>query len=574
MSFIRSSIRTCSRPGLAVRDRSAGTWRAAGLLIAFFGLASLASSGNASAAQDSLFRSPTLPANKTIGDHATHLPHGNPFLLSPHLTAAQTVDLGVQQTASGDPETIEDIQALEQIEGESLKSYESMDPLDSEREPGPQLPGESEEEIPRGIRTPGRFGNNLDSNERNSRREVIVQRYADGKPQIEREVVQDADGNFVNDGFWRVLSNTGERNVIASGRYRMGVMDGVWQRQHTADSSGLFQTKPFSLFKSPFLSSATFSNGKLDGMWTLADAYERKIFEIPYRKGQRSGTATWWYPSLNKMREVTFIDGVIDGKLLEWDEQNKLTREEEFVSGQKVIRNVTFYRPKQKESENFYLDPKLTTDGEDNWWEAKPAPLVTNGTRLQHGPAVAWYDNGLPKMKGQYVSGKRVGRFTWWHNNGNKQLEGVYEADDKVGAWTWWHENGMKSIEGNYEANVAVGVWRWWEPDGQLASEENLSRHELPSPDSNSRSDSDNNESSTIELPGDEAGTNNSTDSTIANPQTGNATSAADQAPALDLQGLEGIDPLTDEGAKKEEAVKPTSNDPSLLPENFFNDLP
>ena len=187
-----------------------------------------------------------------------------------------------------------------------------------------------------------RFGNRRTADGR----EIIVQRYPDGKPQIEREVAQDEEGNFYNHGFWKVYSRQG--NIIAKGQYRNGEMDGLWERQHTKESSGLFSTKPFNLFQGPFTSTATFKNNPLDGMWTLTDYYERKIFEVPYTKGKRDGTATWWYPTMTKMREVTFQDGTIDGRLSEWDEQNKLTRDETVSGWEKNHSRSDFLSPQTK----------------------------------------------------------------------------------------------------------------------------------------------------------------------------------------------------------------------------------
>ncbi len=304
-------------------------------------------------------------------------------------------------------------------------------------------------------------------------REIIRQRYPDGKVQVEREVAQDQDGNYFNHGLWRVFDRN--ENIVAQGEYKQGKMHGQWERKHSSQSGGLFATRPFNLFQSPFTSTASFVEGKLDGLWTISDAYERKVFEVPYRNGQRNGTATWWYPTMTKMREVTFKDGMIDGKLLEWDDQNRLTRDEEYYQGQKIVRNVAYYRPNQPESENYYRDAKLEVEGEDDWWEARPAPMVTSGQRVQHGPAQAWHSNGLPKMKGEYKNGARVGQFTWWHPNGNKQLEGSYENGQKQGRWIWRHANGMKAIEGQYEDDRPVGSWRWWDTEGKIEAEEQMS---------------------------------------------------------------------------------------------------
>ena len=532
-----------------------GVWSVSRLTLILLG-SWLFNYGSSCFGQD-LFRAPTMPSLRSIDDRAVSAVGRNRFGLSPHLTSANAVDLGVRQT-NGKINFELNANSSTPSPQDGISGLETIDGIEAAANKGAQTVDGRSADDPRNV-VPSPVGG----------REKIVQRYSDGKPQIEREVVQDANGNYVNDGTWLVLARQDERSIIASGEYRMGVMHGIWQRQHTSETSGLFATKPFSLFKGPFLSVATFDNGKLEGMWTLSDAYEQKMFEVPYRNGQRSGTATWWYPSLNKMREVTFSAGVLDGHLKEWDEDGKLTRDEEFIDGQKVVRNLTFYRPQQKESENYFLEAKLTTDGEDNWWAAQPAPLVSVGKRLQHGPALAWYDSGLPKMKGQFADGERVGRFTWWHSNGNKQLEGAYEKGQKVGRWNWWHENGMKAIEGSYEANLQVGDWRWWDIDGKLENQEQMSKPAAPDREPPMLD-------SEIELKGDSEKSTGAPSNPEIMPEAENESivplpplEGAREPAQLESQDLEGIDPQATTSPTGGEA-NPASNDPGQLPDNFF----
>ena len=254
--------------------------------------------------------------------------------------------------------------------------------------------------------------------------------------------------------------------------------------------------------------------------------------------------------------EVTFRDGTIDGRLLEWDEQNKLVRNEEFLAGKKVIREVTFYRPKQKETEKYFLAGKLVVEGDDNWWDAQPAPMLSTGERRQHGPTVSWYDNGLPKMKGQYENGDRIGRFIWWYENGSKQLEGEYERGKKIGVWTWRHENGMKAIEGRYENGQEVGIWKWWQPDGKIEAEEDLSDSRL-NPDAALESGRGSLENP-AQLP-----EGNSEAIQINPPEK----TEENRVPSMiESQDLEGIEPLDrdDDGSSNLE--------PDIFPENFFAD--
>lgn len=382
--------------------------------------------------------------------------------LSPHLPSHNSIDLGVNQT--GEQDSINDW--LTQQDQEPLPGTEELPAGISQ-----STDNSGAVEVPEGVELSGRSDPVGTGPQDSSNREVIVQRYSDGKPQIERQVIQDEDGNYLNDGYWRVYSQQGQRVILAQGQYHRGVMEGTWMRKHAKNSSGLFATKPFSMFEAPFVSIATFKSSKLDGLWTLLDAANQKMFEVPYQDGKRHGTASWWYPSQTKMREVTFVDGVISGRLREWDEQKKLVRDDEYINGQRLIRNVTYYRPNQIETENYYLDAKLEPDGEDDWWRAEPAPMVSKGSRVQHGPVAFWYENGMPKLKGGYDQGNPVGRFTGWHVNGNKRMEGSFEKGKKEGLWRWWHPNGKKASEGKYKGDQPDGPWIWWNEQGEVEDE-------------------------------------------------------------------------------------------------------
>ena len=304
------------------------------------------------------------------------------------------------------------------------------------------------------------------------RYETIRTRYPNGKVQILKNVMQDERGNFFNHGIWRLFNQEGE--VLAEGQFEQGLMEGRWQRWHPSGSGGLFSTEPFNEFQGPFLSSATFSQGELDGAWIVYDQQRRKILEIPYRQGKRHGLAVWWYPSSSKMRQARFQDGQLDGTLKEWDRQNRLVRNDEFISGKKIVRNTSYFQPQQKESESYFLDTELELDGEDNWWDAQPASFAMRGEAMQHGPISAWHDNGQLKMKGQYLHNHRAGQFTWWHQNGQRSLTGAYDGGLKTGLWTWWHPNGMKRIQGSYQADMESGNWTWWDEEGHLVSSESM----------------------------------------------------------------------------------------------------
>ena len=305
-------------------------------------------------------------------------------------------------------------------------------------------------------------------------REIIRQRYPDGNIHIARHVMYDDQGNQVNDGQWKLFDQQGA--MIASGTYRNGAMDGKWSRLHTAGSGGIFSNEPFIEFDGPYASHATFDAGKLSGSWVIEDRRGQKIFEMPYKDGRRNGVAVWHLPQGKIYRRMEFQDDVPVGNLVEYDKQGKIRRKEIYKNGMKIVNNVTYYRPSgQKRQESIVQRGRLELEGEDDWWEAKPAPMVVTGQDVQNGPIRSWYENGQTKMVGNLADDVRVGEFVWWHRNGTKQLVGQYnKSGEKVGRWRWWHDNGIKSIDGGYTQGQPDGPWKWWNEEGQLVNEEDF----------------------------------------------------------------------------------------------------
>ncbi len=311
--------------------------------------------------------------------------------------------------------------------------------------------------------------------------EIVRQRYPDGKIQVEREVVQDDVGNYQNHGWWKLYNKSGQ--VIGDGIFERGLMEGPWKRLHAATEGGIFSGKPFDLFQGPFLSTATFEQGKLSGVWQIYDRNQRKVMEITYLAGKRHGPATWWYPNGAKTREMSFRNGVLDGKLLEWDTNSKLVRDEEFIEGRKISIATSEYSAGIKKIQIQSLEAKLVLRQPDDWWEAKPAAYETEGTAYQHGPFMAYYENGQLEMEGQFFDDLREGQFTWWHANGQKSVVGHYKKGLQDGLWIWWHASGMKMAEGRYENNRQVGTWTKWDNEGKIIDRQDMTPDDvLPDP--------------------------------------------------------------------------------------------
>jgi len=297
--------------------------------------------------------------------------------------------------------------------------------------------------------------------------EVVRERYPDGKVKVEREVIRDAEENYVNHGTWKMWDKTG--NVVGEGRYVNGERQGVWTGWFMPAEVALLSEMPYKQYEGPFISQAEFDGGKLNGRWVIYDAKQRKISEWHYVAGRRHGAWTSWYANGKKMREVHYINGDLDGKVMEWTADGAVSTNDTYQGGHKLARKVEYHKADQKKSEGMYLFAKQELTQEDEWWDAKLAKFTTVGKDVKHGDFTMWHPNGQVQMQAAYEYDQPVGTFTWWYPNGQKAVQGSYTSGQRHGEWSWYHSNGQKSTHGEFAMGGPHGRWIWWNAEGKVA---------------------------------------------------------------------------------------------------------
>ena len=297
--------------------------------------------------------------------------------------------------------------------------------------------------------------------------EVIEERYPNGALKIVREVVQDAQGNYLNHGTWKMLSEKGL--VQVEGQFYEDARHGVWNRWYAAGEVAFLRQKPFTEFTPPFVSQGIFDTGELHGAWIIYDAKQRKICEIRFNHGERDGLAAWWHPNGRKMREMKYEKGVVHGDVLEWAADGTLAKKDVFDQGRKHTTQTVHHGGDVKKFSGQFLEPELQAKQLDDWWKGEMATYASTGKPIKHGGYAAWHPNGQMRMKGEYKYDMPVGTFTWWYANGQKSLEGDYIDGKQEGEWSWWHENGQRSIRGFFATGNPEGKWTWWNKEGKVA---------------------------------------------------------------------------------------------------------
>ena len=154
------------------------------------------------------------------------------------------------------------------------------------------------------------------------------------------------------------------------------------------------------------------------------------------------------------MREARFVDGKLQGDLVEWDQNNRVTRRSSWDDNRELITDIDYYHRNQKRMEQHFLGPRLEFDGQDDWWNARPASFTTTGSRTRHGLVSEWFRNGQVKMRGQFRDDERQGWFVWWHDNGQKKWEGQCKLGKMHGVSTAYSETGVKTQTVQHEDAV------------------------------------------------------------------------------------------------------------------------
>lgn len=118
--------------------------------------------------------------------------------------------------------------------------------------------------------------------------------------------------------------------------------------------------------------------------------------------GKKQGVWTRWDKDGQKIYEITYLDGLQDGKSILWGEEGSKLKESYLLKGKR------------------------------------------------HGIEKTWCPNGTLSSETQWVDGGMEGLATYWYCNGQKQSEGQMSENYKAGIWKEWNKDGVQIQEFDY----------------------------------------------------------------------------------------------------------------------------
>lgn len=200
------------------------------------------------------------------------------------------------------------------------------------------------------------------------RREVVTDKFKDGKIRVEREIAHFSDNHFEADGKYKEFYPNGQ--VFVEGQYNRGRQDGEWvfyfdngQLNRKATFNNGKPDGPRDIYRADgtMLAKRGFADGLRDGDWITYDATGKKpISEEHYVKGKEDGVWKYWHPNGKQKQQLSLKQGVRHGATTEWDDKGEKRFEANFVDG-KLDGTATRWFPDGRKIVQEYKEGKLVS---------------------------------------------------------------------------------------------------------------------------------------------------------------------------------------------------------------------
>ncbi len=227
-------------------------------------------------------------------------------------------------------------------------------------------------------------------------------------------------------GFAKTFARDG--GVLVAARYSAGKLDGPYVagslralRFEEKYSAGV-RTGPRSIWQyGGLIAEESFDRrGKWDGPYTLWRSKKIARVKGQFAHGKRVGAWVWHDRDGNKEREGRYVDGMRDGRWIEW-----------------WANTVVFtghYKAGKPDGEFAYFDRKGNELGK---------VTIKDGT----GTLLTFWGNRKPSSKTTLVKGVEDGPYQELTQNGTVVIEGRYKAGAKHGVWKAWSPEGVLLVE-------------------------------------------------------------------------------------------------------------------------------
>jgi antitoxin component YwqK of YwqJK toxin-antitoxin module len=261
-------------------------------------------------------------------------------------------------------------------------------------------------------------------------------------------------GNFKNgvpEGVAREYDTLG--HIVNSQLYQ----DGVLIAQGISDEGG-FEQGPWKEYhpNGALKAEGEYHNGKKVGPWVFYHPNGKLEQKGKYdNKGQPMGDWKWYYEDGKLLREETYIDGQINGTMVEYadDSTSHVITKGDLVDGQK--EGPWFFEMADYREEGTYKGDKR-----EGMWKH------------------TYTTNGKTRFEGNFTDGQPDGKHVFYFENGHVWQEGKFIFGRREGDWKYYdEETGTLILTITYKDDVEVKF------DGQRIKTDASSKDISPKPE-------------------------------------------------------------------------------------------
>jgi len=110
---------------------------------------------------------------------------------------------------------------------------------------------------------------------------------------------------------------------------------------------------------------------------------------------------------------------------------------------------------------------------EEFWPDGRPrlrkeVARLADGSVIDNGLYIRWFDNGNKEYEATYRHGKLHGVERAWHRNGRLWTENQYQDGRRHGTFLAWDEEGRRRKQEQYRNDQPHGEWVVWDPEGRV----------------------------------------------------------------------------------------------------------
>lgn len=207
--------------------------------------------------------------------------------------------------------------------------------------------------------------------------------------------------------------------------------------------------------------------GRKQGIWKTYYNNERVKVEERYKNDLLNGYVKY-YSANGKLESASlYIDGVKQS-----EEENKadFNIQNSYYADGKIRTQITYNLGGKKDG----IAQTFKQNG-----EVEKTEIFKNGYLLSIGIIDAeglyqgmwenYYLNGKLKSKGEYLDGKKYGKWIYYFQNGKVEQEGYYDKNGSfTGTWKWYYDNSQLLRTEEFRRGLEDGMLEEYDRNGKL----------------------------------------------------------------------------------------------------------